>query len=129
MCVILLPKIKYQEKACRLAWDLLIKSYGIDSNRLYVTYFGGDERMNVGADLECKEIWQNIGVNDDHILPFGFEHNFWEMGLTGPCGPCTEIHIDHLPLNGKAEQRAKYVNANVPDLTELWNVVFIEYNR
>lgn len=112
-----------------MAWELLTKCYGIDPNRLYVTYFNGDERMGLAPDLECKEIWQNIGVRTDHILPFGFEHNFWEMGLSGPCGPCTEIHIDHLPLDAKADDRAKYVNANVPDLTELWNVVFIAYNR
>lgn len=112
-----------------MAWELLTKSYGIDSNRLYVTYFGGNEEMGLSADLECKEIWHNIGVKDDHILPFGFEHNFWEMGLSGPCGPCTEIHIDHLPLDGTSKHRSKFVNAGVPDLTELWNVVFIEYNR
>lgn len=65
------------------------------------------------------------------ILPFGCKDNFWEMGTTGPCGPCTEIHIDHRPGDGPAsiEQRAKLVNAGRPDLTELWNLVFIQYNR
>lgn len=112
-----------------MAWELLTKSYGIDPNRLYVTYFNGDERMGLTPDTECKEIWQKIGVRTDHILPFGFGHNFWEMGSAGPCGPCTEIHIDHLPLDRNAAHRAKFVNANVPDLTELWNLVFIAYNR
>lgn len=100
----------------------------IDPKRLYVTYFGGDKLLGLGADDECKEIWRSIGVLDDHILPFGSQGNFWEMGLSGPCGPCTEIHIDHLP-NSTAEQRAKLVNAGSPELTELWNIVFIEYNR
>lgn len=85
--------------------------------------------MGLGPDIECMEIWRKIGVKTDRILPFGIEHNFWEMGLSGPCGPCTEIHIDHLPLNVNDESRAKYVNAGMPELTELWNVVFIEYNR
>ncbi|XP_055315082.1 alanine--tRNA ligase, mitochondrial [Sitodiplosis mosellana] len=118
----------YKEKACRLAWDLLTKSYLIDPRRLYVTYFGGDERLGLQSDEECRDVWRSIGVPDDHILPFGSETNFWEMGLSGPCGLCTEIHIDHLP-NSTAEKRAKLVNAGLPDLTELWNIVFIEYNR
>lgn len=63
------------------------------------------------------------------ILPFGCKDNFWEMGATGPCGPCTEIHIDHRPDLGSVEQRAKLVNAGRSDLTELWNLVFIQYNR
>lgn len=61
------------------------------------------------------------------MLPFGVTDNFWEMGLTGPCGCCTEIHYDR--LGGNVAQRAKYVNKGLPDLVELWNVVFIEYNR
>lgn len=65
----------------------------------------------------------------ERILPFGCNENFWEMGLSGPCGPCTEIHIDHRPGSGSVEQRAKLVNTGRPDLTELWNLVFIEYNR
>lgn len=102
--------------------------YKIDPSRLYVTYFGGDSKLGLQADLECKEIWQRIGVPNDHVLSFGVEDNFWEMGFTGPCGSCTEIHIDHLP-HSNANERAKFVNAGVADLTELWNIVFIEYNR
>lgn len=67
-------------------------------------------------------------VPTDRILPFGAKDNFWEMGPTGPCGPCTEIHIDHLP-NSNPLERANFVNAGLPDLTELWNLVFIQYNR
>lgn len=95
---------------------------------MYVTYFGGDSNLGLPPDYECKEIWRSIGVADDRILPFGVKDNFWEMGATGPCGACSEIHIDHLP-NSNAAQRAQFVNAGLPDLTELWNIVFIEYNR
>lgn len=65
-------------------------------------------------------------VAADRILPFGSRDNFWEMGATGPCGPCTEIHIDHLP---GASSRGQWVNRDLPDLTELWNIVFIQYMR
>lgn len=93
-----------------------------------MTYFSGNEELGLRPDLECREIWRSIGIENDRILPFGSKENFWEMGLTGPCGPCTEIHIDHLPLSNPSE-RAKYVNAGLPDLTELWNIVFIQYMR
>lgn len=65
-------------------------------------------------------------VQKDHIIPFGPGDNFWEMGLTGPCGPCTEIHIDH---TNSGQNRAQDVNKNLSNLTELWNIVFIQYNR
>lgn len=106
----------------------MTERYKIDSKRLYVTYFGGDKLLALEPDYECRDIWRSIGVPDNHILPFGCEQNFWEMGLSGPCGPCTEIHIDHLP-DANSQNRAKLVNAGVSDLTELWNIVFIEYNR
>lgn len=66
-------------------------------------------------------------VPADRILPFGSRDNFWEMGPTGPCGPCTEIHIDH--LSHPTSNRAQWVNRDRPDLTELWNIVFIQYSR
>lgn len=106
----------------------MTNSYKIDPSRLYVTYFGGDNTLGLAPDLECKEIWRSIGVSENRILPFGAKDNFWEMGASGPCGSCSEIHIDHLP-NSNAAQRAKFVNAGLADLTELWNIVFIEYNR
>lgn len=73
-----------------------------------------------------------FSLPDNRILPFDCNDNFWEMGPTGPCGPCTEIHIDHLPqsMNGDStKNRAKFVNAGHSSLTELWNIVFIEYDR
>lgn len=100
----------------------------IDPSRLYVTYFGGSNELGLQPDHEVKEIWKSLGVRSDRILPFGSKDNFWEMGLTGPCGPCTEIHIDHLP-NSRTSNRAQDVNAGLADLTELWNIVFIQYMR
>lgn len=129
-----------------MAWNLLIGPYQIDPNRLYVSYFGGDPKLGLDADLECKDIWRRLGlvfcgllsilvnisvffcsVRESRLIPFGVKDNFWEMGSTGPCGPCTEIHIDHLP--DSSQDRAKFVNADRPDLTELWNIVFIQYDR
>lgn len=100
----------------------------INPNRLYVTYFAGDDILGLPADEESYNIWRSIGVEADRIIPFDAKDNFWEMSKVGPCGPCTEIHIDHLP-NSNAMQRARFVNAGRPDLTELWNIVFIEFTR
>ncbi|XP_017862028.1 PREDICTED: alanine--tRNA ligase, mitochondrial [Drosophila arizonae] len=121
----------FKREACAMALELLRGPYNIDPSRLYVTYFAGDKLLGIPADMECFEIWRSLGFPAARILPFGCKDNFWEMGTTGPCGPCTEIHIDHRPGDGPAsiEQRAKLVNAGRPDLTELWNLVFIQYNR
>ncbi|KAH8351401.1 hypothetical protein KR059_001438 [Drosophila kikkawai] len=119
----------FKREACAMALELLRGPYNIDPGRLYVTYFAGDKVLGIPADLECFEIWRSLGFPASRILPFGCTDNFWEMGATGPCGPCTEIHIDHRPDLGSVEQRAKLVNAGRADLTELWNLVFIQYNR
>ncbi|XP_012266707.2 alanine--tRNA ligase, mitochondrial [Athalia rosae] len=116
----------FKQEACEFAWKLLTGPYGINENRLYVTYFAGDEKMGLKPDLECKDIWLHLGVPHHRILPFGSQDNFWEMGSTGPCGPCTEIHIDHTTQTGNQASR---VNMGYSDLTELWNIVFIEYQR
>lgn len=79
-----------------MAWDLLTNVYMLSKDRLYVTYFGGCPQYNLQPDHETREIWRSLGVPDDRILPFGTGDNFWEMGDTGPCGPCTEIHYDKL---------------------------------
>lgn len=117
----------FKREACELAFELLRGPYNIDPSRLYVTYFAGDKVLGLPPDLECYEIWRSLGFPAERILPFGCKENFWEMGATGPCGPCTEIHIDHCPTRG--HERAKLVNTDRPDLTELWNLVFIQYNR
>ncbi|KAI8120807.1 mitochondrial, Alanine--tRNA ligase [Lucilia cuprina] len=119
----------FKREACSMALDLLRGPYNIDTSRLYVTYFAGDKVLGLPADLECFEIWKSLGFPSSRILPFGSKDNFWEMGSTGPCGPCTEIHIDHRPDLAPPQERAKLVNAGRSDLTELWNLVFIQYNR
>ncbi|KAL0268442.1 UNVERIFIED_CONTAM: hypothetical protein PYX00_010392 [Menopon gallinae] len=116
----------FKKEACSMAWDLLTKVYGIPPERLYVTYFAGEESLNLQPDLETREIWAEIGVPVDRILPFGMKDNFWEMARTGPCGPCTEIHYCH---NGCPQDASALVNSGSPLVTELWNLVFMQYNR
>lgn len=117
----------FKKEACSMAIDLLKGPYQMDPSRLYVTYFKGDPELGLEADLETLEIWRSLGFPTERILPFSSKDNFWEMGSTGPCGPCTEIHFDHFPNAGG--NRADLVNAGTPYLTEIWNLVFIQFNR
>lgn len=118
----------FKKEACDMAWKLLTKVYKIPPERLYVTFFKGDEKLGLAPDYECREIWREIGVADNRIIGFGVNENFWEMGSMGPCGGCSEIHIDHLPSFANLN-RAIDVNKDKSDLTELWNIVFIEHFR
>ncbi|KAL3995717.1 nicolin-1 [Sarotherodon galilaeus] len=115
----------FKEEACRMAWSLLTEHYGIPADRLYVSYFGGDAAAGLPADEDTRNIWLEIGVPTHRLLPFGLKDNFWEMGDTGPCGPCTEIHYDH--VGGR--EVAALVNADSPEVVEIWNLVFMQYNR
>ncbi|GAB6025204.1 hypothetical protein CHUAL_010626 [Chamberlinius hualienensis] len=115
-----------KKEACHMAWDLLTKHFKISPERLYVTYFGGDPTHGLEADLNCREMWLEMGVPSKQVLPFGMKDNFWEMGESGPCGPCTEIHYSHLPLNQSA---AGLVNSGGASVIEIWNLVFIQYCR
>lgn len=107
----------FKEEACSMAWELLTQVYGIPEDRLWVSYFGGDPKAGLDPDLESRDIWLSLGVPSNHVLSCGPQENFWEMGDTGPCGPCTEIHYD----------LASGVGA--PQLVELWNLVFMQHNR
>ncbi|XP_053458071.1 alanine--tRNA ligase, mitochondrial [Nycticebus coucang] len=107
----------FKEEACSMAWELLTQVYGIPEERLWVTYFGGDPKTGLQPDLESRDIWLSLGVSANRVLSFGPQENFWEMGDTGPCGPCTEIHYD---LAG---------GMGAPQLVELWNLVFMQHNR
>lgn len=118
----------FKRDACRMAWTLLTEVYKIPKERLYVTYFKGDKEAGLKADSECREIWLELGVPKDRIIGFGSKENFWEMASSGPCGRCTEIHLDHLP-SYKLINRSKDVNQDKSDLTEIWNLVFIENFR
>ncbi|XP_069595623.1 alanine--tRNA ligase, cytoplasmic [Ranitomeya imitator] len=115
----------FKELACKLALDLLTKEFGIDIERLYVTYFGGNEAAGLDPDLECKQIWLSLGLPESRILPGSMKDNFWEMGDTGPCGPCSEMHFDR--IGGR--DAAHLVNMDDPNVLEIWNLVFIQYNR
>ncbi|KAG7217976.1 hypothetical protein INR49_008232 [Caranx melampygus] len=112
----------FKEEACSMAWSLLTEHYGIPADRLYVSYFAGDAASGLMADEETRQIWLDIGVPPRSLLPFGLKENFWEMGDSGPCGPCTEIHYDH--VGGR--DAAALVNVDNPDVVEIWNLVFMQ---
>ncbi|XP_018495959.1 alanine--tRNA ligase, cytoplasmic [Galendromus occidentalis] len=115
----------FKKEICAWAWEFLTKEFGLAEDRLYVTYFGGNPEAGLEPDNECKGIWLALGVPEDHILPGSMKDNFWEMGETGPCGPCSEIHFDR--IGGR--NAAHLVNMDDPDVLEIWNLVFIQYNR
>ncbi len=119
----------FKQEAIDWAWELLTERLKLDKNRLYVTVFEGDAEDGTSADNEAREIWKKH-VSDDRILYGNKKDNFWEMGDSGPCGPCSEIHID---LRSEAEIAkiggAELVNHDHPQVVEIWNLVFIEYNR
>ena len=119
----------FKKEAIEWAWELLTDVYKIDKNSLYVTVFGGDENDGLEKDTEAYKIWKTI-VPEDRILFGSKKDNFWEMGESGPCGPCSEIHIDIRNENEKNKiDGATLVNADHPLVIEIWNLVFIEFNR
>jgi alanyl-tRNA synthetase len=115
----------FKEGAIAMSWECLTKVYKIDPDRLYVTYFEGDPAAGLEPDLEAKKLWMDVGVAEDHILPGDMKDNFWEMGETGPCGPCSEIHFDR--IGGR--NAAHLVNKDDPNVLEIWNNVFIQFDR
>ncbi|MED6158674.1 hypothetical protein PIB30_034918 [Stylosanthes scabra] len=114
----------FKEEAISWAWELLTKVYKLPSDRIYATYFGGDEAAGLAPDNEARDIWLKF-LPPGRVLPFGCKDNFWEMGDTGPCGPCTEVHFDRI---GNREA-SSLVNNDDPTLIEIWNLVFIQFNR
>nr|XP_027202816.1 alanine--tRNA ligase, cytoplasmic-like [Dermatophagoides pteronyssinus] len=114
----------FKEKAICLAWECFTQEFGIKPERLYVTYFEGDEKQNLKPDLETKQIWLKY-LPEDHIIPGSAADNFWEMGDVGPCGPCTEIHYDRIG----DRNAANLVNKDDPNVLEIWNLVFMQMNR
>lgn len=119
----------FKKEAIEWAWELLTKVYNIEPERLYVTIFEGSEDEGLAKDTEAFEIWKSI-LPENRILSFSKKDNFWEMGETGPCGPCSEIHID---LREEVERKnvdgTLLVNKGHPLVIEIWNLVFIQYNR
>ena len=109
----------YKKEAIAWAWELLTSVWKLPKKRLWATVFRDDD--------EAAELWNKVtDIDPNHILRFDEKDNFWEMGETGPCGPCSEIHIDRTP-GGTAT--ASFVNAGTPDVMEIWNLVFIQYDR
>lgn len=119
----------FKKEALEWSWELLTQVYGLPKDRLYVSVFGGDAKENLAIDEEARSIWRSM-VAEDHILLGSKKDNFWEMGDTGPCGPCSEIHIDLRPQHEiDAVPGRDLVNNDHPQVVEIWNNVFMEFNR
>ena len=119
----------FKEEAIAWAWELLTEVYKLDKDKLYVTIFKGDEADGLGEDAEAKEFWKKW-IPEERILSFYKKDNFWEMGDVGPCGPCSEIHIDLRPEDEiNQTPGSQLVNKDHPLVIEIWNLVFIQYNR
>ncbi|SDL36324.1 alanine--tRNA ligase [Pedobacter antarcticus] len=119
----------FKKEAIAWSWELLTKVYGIPEDQLYVSIFEGDEKEGLPRDEEAYEIWKQF-VPEDRIILGNKKDNFWEMGDTGPCGPCSEIHVDCRPeLERKELSGKELVNADHPQVIEIWNNVFMQFNR
>ena len=119
----------FKEEAIEWAWDLLVNVYKLPKDRLYVTVFEGDEKENLAFDQESYDYWKKW-INEDRILRGNKKDNFWEMGEQGPCGPCSEIHVDLRTEEARKQIDGKdLVNASDPQVIEIWNNVFMEFNR
>ena len=119
----------FKQDAIKWAWDLLVNHYKLDQSRLYVTIFEGHKKDNLERDIESFQIWNDI-IDDSKIINGSKKDNFWEMGDTGPCGPCSEIHIDLRNEDEiKKNPTKNLINKDHPEVIEIWNLVFIEFNR
>ncbi|MEM1209264.1 MAG: alanine--tRNA ligase [Planctomycetota bacterium] len=116
----------FKQEAIDWAWELLTSDqwWGLDPERLHATYFEGDAAEGLEPDLEAKELWLKY-LPPERVHPGNKKDNFWEMGDTGPCGPCSEVHYDRTP----DKSGASLVNGDSPDVIEIWNLVFIQFNR
>lgn len=120
----------FKKEAIGWAWELLTEVWGLDGDRLYATVHEGDDDRGLTADTESADLWKSeTGIEPDHILFCSSKDNFWMMGDTGPCGPCSEIHIDMRSDTERASIPGRdLVNADDPRVIEIWNLVFIQYN-
>ena len=119
----------FKEDTIKWSWELLTEVYKLPKDRLYVTIFEGDETEGVPLDTESLNVWKKY-IPEDRIIPADKADNFWEMGETGPCGPCSEIHIDLRSEEDRAKVDGKsLVNMDHPQVIEVWNNVFMEFNR
>lgn len=115
----------FKEEAIEMAWEILTKVYGLDPKRLYATYFEGNKELGLPPDEEAKQLWLKIGMPTDQIVPGDMKDNFWEMGDQGPCGPSSEIHYDKIGGRNAAD----LVNKDDPMVVEIWNLVFMQFDR
>lgn len=119
----------FKKESIEWAWELLTEVYKIDKDRMYVTVFQGDEQDGVPADTESENYWKQF-MPAERILKASKKDNFWEMGDTGPCGPCSEIHVDMRNEEDRKKIDGKtLVNADHPQVIEIWNLVFMQFNR
>lgn len=120
----------FKKEAIAWAWELLTQVYKIDKDILYVTVFqGSDDADNLKMDTQAYDIWKEF-ISEDRILMGNKDDNFWEMGAQGPCGPCSEIHVDiRTPQEKAAVDGKTLVNKDHPQVVEIWNLVFMQYNR
>ena len=119
----------FKEGAIDYAWEYLVDVLHIDPNDLYVTVFEGSPEENIPRDEEAARYWLKH-VPADHIINGNKHDNFWEMGDTGPCGPCSEIHVDSRPLDQRGDVPGRdLVNKDDPQVIEIWNIVFMQFNR
>lgn len=119
----------FKKEAISWAWELLTEVYGIPKENLYVTIFEGDEKENLERDTEAYDLWKQF-VSEDRIINGNKKDNFWEMGASGPCGPCSEIHVDLRTPEEKAKiSGLELVNNDHPQVVEIWNLVFMQFNR
>ncbi len=119
----------FKKEAIEWAWEFLTDVCKLPADRMYATVFEGDAGESLAADDEARGYWKAL-IPEDRILNGNKKDNFWEMGETGPCGPCSEIHIDLRPDEDVAKQSGKeLVNADHPQVVEIWNLVFMQFNR
>ena len=119
----------FKKEAISWAWELLTEVYRIPKENLYVTIFEGDEKENLERDNEAYDYWKQF-ISEDRIINGNKKDNFWEMGASGPCGPCSEIHVDLRSAEEKAKVSGlELVNNDHPQVVEIWNLVFMQFNR
>jgi len=120
----------FKAEAIRWAWELLVNRWGLAPDRLYATVHEGDEQFGLDADEQAYDLWcRETPIAEGHVLYEPSEENFWMMGDTGPCGPCSEVHVDLRPDHKREETPGvDLVNADHPQVMEIWNLVFIQYN-
>ena len=118
-----------KEKAIDMAWEFLVKKCNLEMDRIYVTVFEGDENESLVKDIDSYNFWTKY-LPKEKILFANKKDNFWEMGEIGPCGPCSEIHYDNRSNTEKESVKGQdLVNKDHPEVIEIWNLVFMQYNR